>query len=241
MRLTLDLSRSRVETKYHVAAEDLPALPDRILSDEREDYAVRTLYFDRPDRSLARKALEDPLHCTKVRAREYAGGSSVWFEVKTRQGRWTRKSRLHLHRPEAAQLLGGSNGASLSAEGNRDEAEARRFLLEVARGRLVPIGIVTAFRQTFIVNNPQVRITLDREISYFRPSPGPYSLPESEPPSGLLRREPEPVLEVKHGGNLPEWCEELIVGLRNTTYSKFRNLVQSLEDFGEVADGVDRL
>src|SRR5262249_2550531 len=57
MRMTLDLSRSRVETKYDVAAEDVPSLLRRIPADEREDYGVRTLYFDRPDRSLARRAL----------------------------------------------------------------------------------------------------------------------------------------------------------------------------------------
>lgn len=242
MRLTLDLSRSRVETKYHVAAEDVPALPDRILADEREDYSVRTLYFDRPDGSLAKKAVDDPFHCTKVRAREYIGGSSVWFEVKTRRGRWTRKSRLHLERSEAARLLAGNPDASVPrVASGEEEAEARRFLRAVARGELVPVGIVTALRQTFTVKNPQVRITLDRDIAYFRPPAEPFGLPEGNSPGDLLLREHEPVLEVKHGGNLPVWCEELIAGLRNTTYSKFRNLVQSLADPRKVADRVDRL
>src|SRR5690242_2151920 len=111
MRLTLDLSRSRVEMKYGVAAEDVPSLLRRIPADEREDYDVRTLYFDRPDGSLARRALEDPFHCTKVRIREYADGSPwVWFEVKTREGRWTRKSRLRLGREDAARCLAGFDG-----------------------------------------------------------------------------------------------------------------------------------
>src|SRR5687767_8505483 len=124
MRLTLDLSRARVETKYCVAAEDVPALLVRIPADEREEYGIRSLYFDRPDRSLARAAVADPLHCTKVRAREYPGGSSVWFEVKTRRGRWTRKSRLHLHRSEAAALFGGCPAADMEAvlpSGGEDE------------------------------------------------------------------------------------------------------------------------
>src|SRR6187455_2643759 len=97
MRLTQDLSRSRVETKYGVPAEDVPALMDRIPADEREEYVVWTLYFDRPDASLAREALEDLLHCTKVRLRDYGDDSPWrWFEVKRRDGRWTRKSRLRV-------------------------------------------------------------------------------------------------------------------------------------------------
>ena len=100
MRLTIDLSRSRVETKYSIADEDVPALTCRIPSDEREDYAVLTHYFDRADGSLARNAIEDPFHCTKIRTRQYAEDPSVWFEVKTRRGCWTRKSRLRLSRSE---------------------------------------------------------------------------------------------------------------------------------------------
>jgi hypothetical protein len=229
MRLTLDLTQSRVESKYHVAVEDLPSLHDRIPADEREEYDVRTLYFDRPDGSLARTAVDHPRHCTKVRVREYVGDASVWFEVKTRRGRWTRKSRLSLDHAEAARLLGGGDGGPASRPVAADEAEARRYLLEVARGRLMPVGLVTASRQTFIVRNPQLRITLDRGIAYFRPS------------SELLRLESEPVLEVKHAGTLPAWCEELTSGLRNTTYSKFRNLILSLSDSGKVTDRVDRL
>jgi hypothetical protein len=229
MRLTLDLTRTRVETKYCVAADDVPELLARIPADEREEYAIRSLYFDRPDGSLARAALEDPLHCTKVRAREYPGGSSVWFEVKTRRGRWTRKSRLHLLGSEAAALIDGrERDAVLPPCGGDEEVEARRYLEEVVRGSLVPIGVVRSLRQTFVLKRPQVRITLDREIAYFRPE------------GLMLRRETEPVLEVKHGGRLAPWCEGLVSGLRPSTYSKFRTLVRFLAESGRTTGRVDR-
>jgi hypothetical protein len=243
MRLTLDLSRARVETKYFVAAEDVPALLARIPADEREEYGVRSLYFDRPDRSLALAAVADPLHCTKVRAREYPGGSSVWFEVKTRRGRWTRKSRLQLHRSEAAALFGGCPAATvdaLSPAAGDGEQEARRYLQEVVRGSLVPIGVVRSFRQNFVLKRPQTRITLDREIAYFRPESRPFSPDGSERPSLLLRWESEPVLEVKHAGRLAPWCEALVGGLRPSTYSKFRNLIRVLEEAGRTTGRVDR-
>jgi hypothetical protein len=243
MRFTLDLCRSRVETKYHVSAEEVSGLPDRILADEREDYAVRTLYFDRPDGSLARKAFEDPFHCTKVRAREYAGGSSVWFEVKTRRGRWTRKSRLHLDRPEATRLLDGiaAEPSAPPTGAGEEEAEARRFLRDFSSGDLVPVGVVTARRQTFILKSPQVRITLDRDIAFYRASTDPFGTTGGDSEADLLRCEPEPVLEVKHAGTLPLWCEELIARMRNSTYSKFRTLVEALAAPGRMADHVDRL
>jgi hypothetical protein len=240
MRLTLDLCRTRVESKYCVAADDVPALLARIPADEREEYAIRSLYFDRPDGSLARAALADPLHCTKVRAREYPGDDSVWFEVKSRRGRWTRKSRFHLRRSEAAALFGGCPAAVVPPGGGEEDHEARGYLQEVARGALVPIGEVRSFRRTFILKQPQARITLDLDIAYYRPRSHPLSPDGMESPSLLLRREAEPVLEVKHGGELAPWCEALVSGLRPSTYSKFRNLVRFLAESRRTTRRVDR-
>ena len=242
MRLTLDLSRSRVETKYGVAAEDVPALLHRIPADEREDYGVRTLYFDRPDGSLARKALADPLHCTKVRARDYVDGSPwIWFEVKTREGRWTRKSRVRLDREEAARWISGaaSDEPTLSPDpehGSDDDADARLFLEEARHGALAAVGAVYAARRSFFLRRELVRITLDLEITYHRPPADAFGLL-----GPLLWREPEPVLELKHVGIVPRSCLALVEGLRPSSYSKFRNLVQCLSDVDGESDRVDRL
>jgi hypothetical protein len=239
MRLTQDLSRSRVEAKYGVAAEDVPALLHRIPADEREDYVVNTLYFDRPDASLARKAVEDPFHCTKVRARQYGDGSPwVWFEVKTREGRWTRKSRLQLSRAEASSLISATARLrNLPARSGSDEdADARSFLEEVLRGELVPLGAVTADRRSFLLKRELVRITLDLDIAYHRPAAGRPGMR-----GALLCREPDPVLEVKHVGCVPPSCRRLLEGLRPSGYSKFRNLVRSLREADGNADRVDRL
>lgn len=246
MRLTTDLSVRRVETKYGVAAEGVPALLSRIPADEREEYGVRTLYFDRPDWSLARAALKDPMNCTKVRSREYPNGSTVWFEVKTRQGCWTRKSRLELPRPEAARLFGRSGVPGLPVPASsgataEDEAEARRYLQEILEGRLRPVGTVVAHRVSLVLKQPLLRITLDRDIAYYRPTAHPYVAHGSDMPELLLRREPEPVLEVKHVGVLPPWCDELLSGLERSTYSKFRSLLQFLAETGKGTDRVDRL
>jgi hypothetical protein len=244
MRLTLDLSRSRVEMKYGVAAEDVPALLRRIPADEREDYAVRTLYFDRTDGSLARSALEDPLHCTKVRIREYADGSPwVWFEVKTREGRWTRKSRLRLSREEVARALEGLDGP-LGRPGRAaalEVGDARLFLDEARRGNLVALGWVHSKRQSFLLKKSLVRVTLDLEIAYHRATALPFAREASGAPGPLLRKEEHPVLEMKHVGCVPRSCLELIKGLPSSNYSKFRNLVRCLSEAGGVADRVDRL
>ena len=148
MRLTLDLTRSRVETKYSLAAEDLPSRTCAIPSDEREDYAVLTHYFDRADGSLSRNAIEDPFHCTKVRTRESPGDDAVWFEVKTRRGCWTRKSRLCLSRADAVRLVRGLSPSEAEAFGplraleDDGDAEARLHLRALAEGELVPVGAV---------------------------------------------------------------------------------------------------
>jgi hypothetical protein len=246
MRLTLDLSRSRVEMKYRVAARDVPALLRRIPADEREDYEVRTLYFDHPDGSLARKALEDPLHCTKVRIREYGEGAPwVWFEVKTREGRWTRKSRLQLCREDAAGCLAGSGQGGPVGPPERGagegEGDARLFLDLARRGTLIAVGSVHASRRSFLLRKSLVRMTLDLEIAYYRPAAAPLAPEASERSGLLLRKEPEPVLEMKHVGCVPQCCLDLVEGLRPTNYSKFRNLVRCLAESDGVADRVDRL
>ncbi len=244
MRLTLDLSRSRVEMKYGVAAEDVPALLQRIPADEREDYDVRTLYFDRPDGSLARRALEDPFHCTKVRIREYADRSPwVWFEVKTREGRWTRKSRLQLGRDDAARCLAGLDGpfGRFPGEPGQDDADARLYLNEARSGHLVALGAVHSTRRSFLLKKSLVRITLDLEIAYHRAAASPFAGEASVMSGPLLRREEEPVLELKHVGCVPRSCLALVDGLRPSNYSKFRNLVRCLSESGEGAGCVDRL
>ncbi len=128
MRLTIDLSRSRVETKYSIADEDVPALTCRIPSDEREDYAVLTHYFDRADGSLRGTRSRIPSIAPRS-APASMPSPSVWFEVKTRRGCWTRKSRLRLSRSEAARLVRGLSPS---------EAEAFEPLSRRRRGRGAP-------------------------------------------------------------------------------------------------------
>jgi hypothetical protein len=241
MRLTLDLSRSRVEMKYGVTAEDVPALLRRMPGDLREDYGVRSIYFDRLDGSLARKALEDPLHCTKVRLREYGNGSPwVWFEVKTREGRWTRKSRLKLRRRDAARCLAGLYAPLVNGPGE-DGTDARLFLDEARRGQLVALGSVHARRLSFLLKKSLVRLTLDLDIAYHRPSAVSFAPEASLIPGPLVRKEEGPVLELKHVGCVPQSCLDVVGGLCPTNYSKFRSLVRCLSDSGEVARRVDRL
>lgn len=247
MRLAIDLGRSRVETKYSFAADDVAALTGRIPFDEREDYGVLTLYFDRPDGSLARGAIDHPFNCTKVRTREYPEDSSVWFEVKTRRGCWTRKSRLRLSRDDAARLVRGMSASEAESFGplregdGEEDAEARLRLRELAEGGLRPVGAVTACRRTFFVRQDQVRITLDQGIAYYRLCGDPFPARGARAPGMLLRSEPGLILEVKHGGALPPWCRRLVSGLRRSRYSKFRNLVLTLAEAGRSPDRVDRL
>jgi hypothetical protein len=237
MRSTQDINRSRVETKFRLKAGDVPSLLREIPADLREEYAVRTLYFDRPDGSLARHALAHPLHCTKVRARQYRGSAWVWFEVKSRDGCWTRKSRLRLTRSDALRLIFGAGlpaGAAFFVEGD-DERDARAYFDEACRGALVPLGAVSAFRRSFQLVRDLVRITLDLDIGYHRPSASGPGLC-----GPLLWREPEAVLELKHLGQLPPCCLDLVSGLRPSIHSKFRSLVQSLSASDGERDRVDR-
>jgi hypothetical protein len=246
-----DITRSRIEVKYLIPLGRIGRLVDRISADEREEYAVTTVYFDAPDRSLSRLALESPYGCVKVRIREYLDGSPwVWLEVKSRRGAWTQKWRSRMRRTALPSLLEAGGGIGLRSlegppwEGVGDAAEARRCVEAATAGPLRPLGAVTAHRRTYSLASSSVRFTLDHDVTYFGAPRAPWSggHPISRKALGApLLRERDAVLELKHSGEPPLWCTMLVSNLEMSAYSKFRNLIQSVENAGKAVSHVDRL
>jgi hypothetical protein len=236
----IDITRTRIELKYLIPPEMIDEIVVRIPADERQEYHVTTIYFDSPDGALSHMALENPYRCAKVRAREYLDGSShVWFEVKSRTGAWTRKWRFCVEKADVASLLAGGfeiNCDSLRAGPGTSEAEmeeARRCLETAAHGRLQPLGAVYAHRRTFELGEMPIRFTLDEQISYYRPPAGLWAAHATLTPDVLgtpLHREPKALLELKHAGEEPLWCSRIVAALTVSAYSKFRTLMQVVED-----------
>lgn len=245
-----NITRARVEVKYLVPQGLVDSVLARLPALETRAYDVTTVYFDRLDRALSAGALKSPAHCTKVRVREYLDGSpDLWVEIKTRSGSWTRKARFRIDRQALGALLRGGDlrdipGPSLACGPcDREAAEAFRRLREVSGGRLVALGAVATTRHAYRVPDLPFRMTLDRNVTYHRISerlnpPGATLAPAAL--GAPLRRESAAILEVKHGGAVPEWLPDAVAGLAPTDYSKFRTLVRALEESCRVAGHVDR-
>jgi hypothetical protein len=234
-----NVTRTRVEVKYLVPESLVEHVVAKLPAVRASAHGVLTVYFDRMDRSLSIGALRRPDHCTKVRVREYLDGSPhLWIEVKTRSGAWTRKWRYRLDKASLGPLLRSGELKDLPAAGSPcgtcalEAAEAFGRLREVAGGRLVAVGAVTAGRTAFRLPDLPFRFTLDRNIAYYRVPAGLYETRNSARPADLgvpVRRESCAVLELRHGGTVPEWCRDVVAGLERTEYSKFRTLVRAVD------------
>jgi hypothetical protein len=244
-----NITRARVEVKYLIPQGLVETVLARLPSLETRVYGVTTVYFDRLDRALSAGALKSPAHCTKIRLREYLDGSpNLWIEIKTRSGSWTRKARFRIGREALSPLLRGGDLRDVPALAcgpcDREAAEAFRRLREVAGGRLVALGAVSTARHAYRVSDLPFRMTLDRNVTYHRVSERLLQPGATLSPATLgapLRRETAAILEIKHGGAVPEWLPDVLAGLAPTDYSKFRTLVRALDESCKVAGHVDRL
>lgn len=228
------ITRVRVELKYQIEPERVEEIVGRIPSGNRREYRVTTTYLDRPDRALSLAAVATPFECTKIRLREYVNdASSLWVEVKRRMGGWTHKHRMKIDREWVPALLAGSDLKFLDVQCacrtcRDDREETVDHLRGIAEGRLIVVGCVSASRRTFTLRDDAVRISLDEQISYFKAPEGLYEDPESNGSIDIgpsLFQEPDAVLEVKADRNIPDWCQDVVAGLKGTNYSKFRMLL----------------
>jgi hypothetical protein len=237
-----DLVRRRIELKYLLPSATTRELRAVLTADPGSEYRriggwVTTVYFDLPDRRLARAALERPEENLKLRLREYFDDEGapcsrfVWIEIKERQGSSSRKARFRLHKRLVGPFLKGESDLAdiLSCkEAGSDPSsvcETVQRIHDLAGDAWTPFGAVRYRRCSIEGGSPAGRLTLDDRISYHL---GPIALYETH--AALDRRalgpaageEPSGVLEVKHASDaLPAWCRRHVDGRDPAEYSKF--------------------
>jgi hypothetical protein len=241
--MTQDLVRRRIELKYLLPAAQTRELR-KVLTAEMPENGFRrisgwvtTVYFDLPDRRLARAALERPEENLKLRMREYFDDEGapcsrfVWFEIKERQGSASRKSRFRLHKRLVSRFLREEVDIAtvLTCQGEDADlagvCETVQRIQQLTSDFWAPLGAVRYRRCSIEGGMPAGRLTLDDRISYHV---GPIPMDESVgafdrrllgPAAG---EEASGILEVKHGGeSLPGWCVPLAGRRQPVEYSKF--------------------
>jgi hypothetical protein len=245
-----DLVRRRIELKYLLSPAATRELRAVLTAEPEPTFRriggwVTTVYFDLPDRRLARAAMERPEDNLKLRLREYFDDNGapcsrfVWIEIKERQGSSSRKSRFRLHKRMVPSFFRGEADLTsiLTCQNTGSDptnvCETVQRIHELAGDAWMPFGAVRYRRCSIEGGAPAGRLTLDDHISYHL---GPIALDGALGAAG--GEEPSGVLEVKHAGDsAPEWCRRL-VGFRNPAeYSKF--LMLSRLSFAEASAHVD--
>ncbi len=237
-----DLVRRRIELKYLLPAEQTREVRSILTAEPPDGFRrisgwVTTVYFDLPDRRLARAAMEQPEENLKLRLREYFDDEGapcsrfVWVEIKERKRTASSKSRFRLHKRLVEGFLKGeSDLASIltcqtSGSDIANVCETVQRIHDLAGDCWVPLGAVRYRRCSIEGGSPVGRLTLDDRISYHL---GPLALYESH--EALDRRalgsiageEASGVLEAKHGGgSIPEWCRRHVGARESAEYSKF--------------------
>jgi hypothetical protein len=242
-----DLSRDRVELKYLVLPKEVEGLLGELGtlppggSFRAQECRITTVYLDRPDGALARRALEGWGPSVKVRLREYfpiegtEGSAFVWIEVKEREGRTSRKTRFPLHKALVAPFFRGQADAARILDGSdpvgpRERViEGVRRVREIARGGpLLPAGATSYRRWAVEGGHPRARLTVDREITYHL---GEIDLYEErreldrEALGPVAVEHPGGVAELKYRGlEIPLWWERALRKLSPVDFSKFLTL-----------------
>ena len=151
---------NRTDTKYQVSLGNVEKALDALkghyqvleIADSRA-FKYRTIYFDTEDKHLLNEHLRGKLNRTKVRAREYVGSNTRFFELKlktnkglTRKSRIAKQDDLSTIMPDEAAFL--SSASSLNAN------------------TLVPAIEILFERITLVSTIFKERITIDSGLSF---------------------------------------------------------------------------
>lgn len=205
----------RREIKYLLTAELEAALLDRISGLMTEDHFSQqtngSLYCDSPDDVLIRTSLEKPVYKQKLRLRTYGipeDDSIAFLEIKKKFQGVVYKRRAQTTYREAIEYLNG--GALPECTGYNDTQVIQEIDWLVKRFQLMPKTAIFYDRRAYHANDdPELRLTLDRNIRYRRD--------ELDLRSGtngiLLKNQPNCIVEIKSVGAIPLWLAHILTEL----------------------------
>jgi hypothetical protein len=151
---------NRTDTKFVVSKKAAEAVLNELTETyrvlqigDKRTFHYRTVYFDTTDKTLLYEHLRGKLNRVKVRAREYVGTATRFFEVKkkTNKGK-TVKSRI----PKSAEL-------------NAIQPKEAEFLSSVSSlnaATLEPVIEINFNRTTLVNLEFKERITFDFQLTY---------------------------------------------------------------------------
>jgi hypothetical protein len=227
----------RYEFKYIVKNSDIDRLRQMILPfltvdrfaeiDNRNQYTVRSIYFDTPRFDFYYEKIEGIKNRKKIRLRGYdkeEGSNIVFFEIKRKYDIPIVKYRAPVKFEDALDMFNSRNinGQVVSDEffpkGNEN---SKRFFYQIFSKNLRPVVLIVYEREAYLSKfDDTVRITFDKNLRS-KAYPAISELFEEEKLATALSG--SFILEVKFNDHFPSWLNPIIsnFSLRKQSASKY--------------------
>jgi hypothetical protein len=210
----------RHEIKYIISQKDYKVIKERIQHVLKRDqhykestYHVRSLYFDNLfDESLLTK-LDGIEFRKKYRLRLYnMDPSFIRFECKLKKNEYIAKQYITINQSLAESMLSGSfQDGFLDIKKDKEINLLDYFFIK--RMLYKPSILIDYHRESFVMDEANVRITFDSNLEYALSSPDLCD--ESLAMKSILKN--QIILEVKYHGILPAFIKNL---LQNEGYNR---------------------
>jgi hypothetical protein len=218
--------------RHHHVGEGANALPD-------PQHHVTTIYFDTPSRALYRAAKSQTAHL-KLRAKEYYDvhlglletatdpyqlvryQPTLWLELKSRDGVHSGKQRIALPKRDVPAFF-----ARVREPMAGDPARESVAALCASLGEpLAADCLVNYKRMAWQDPAGELRITLDRDLAFYRPPDDLWTRERALVRTALapaVAKEARRILEIKLRAEPPSWLVSVLeqLGLEPSPYSKF--------------------
>ena len=213
----------RLEYKYLISNTKLiqlrnDLLPfveyDKHLNNGRQDYTVRSIYFDNRKLDYYYDKIEGIKTRKKLRIRGYnfkKGKNLIFLEIKKKNDSYVYKNRTPLLFENLNQLLEtGDVERFVSDQYRNDESvdDGKRFFYHFINKSLRPVILVVYEREAFTCKfDNRLRITFDMNLRY-SPFPAIEDLYSEEHLYKVLVN--RSILEIKFNRNKPTWLQNII-------------------------------
>jgi len=160
----------RTEQKYYLHLHDFLALKSKVASAltldahsmDFEGYNIRSLYFDDPRRTALEEKNDGIFKRDKYRIRIYNGSDkTIKVERKSKFGEFVCKESASITREEYELIMKGEYSFLL----NREKSLLHEFYAALETYHFRPVVIVDYWREAYIYDLGNVRITFDKKLS----------------------------------------------------------------------------
>lgn len=207
----------RNELKYYITYADyklITSLLDKTLEKDKNTtkkggYFIRSLYFDTLENKAFYEKSYGLLHKTKYRMRLYNfDDSKIKFEIKSKRDARFLKETAFIKKEDAVAVIRGNCDVLLKYN-NR---VLNKIYLAFKKQAYRPVVIVDYFREAYIYDVSNIRITFDHQLSKKTKD---FDLFKDISNSKALLKEGHFVMEIKYDYYLPLWLRQALQSIRH--------------------------